>query len=248
MRLFWGLTGIFLVGCGSKPPVTDGTDSGSVGDSGSVVTDSGNQETGDTEEAIVPEQGYYLGSFTNEVVNECGLDGMEEATSAPVEFWFELEGTSMSVLMITDGKYSEGPNPCIFSDNTFNCVVFEETDTGTELDYTATTMVAFKGEWTDANTIDARYEISVDCEGADCDQFLKQTDVTGTVPCVSSIGILAEWSESEPVLPVQPEEGEYKATMREVSADTCGFDKLDLQEFIDGQRLPHLPQGYVNRT
>ena len=52
MRLFWGLTGIFLVGCGSKPPVTDGTDSGSVGDSGSLVTDSGNQETGDTENSV----------------------------------------------------------------------------------------------------------------------------------------------------------------------------------------------------
>ena len=83
MRLFWGLIGIFVVGCGSKPPVTDGADSGSTADSGSVVIDSGNQETGDTEEPIVPEQGYYLGSVTGEVVNECGLEGMEDAAASP---------------------------------------------------------------------------------------------------------------------------------------------------------------------
>ena len=81
MRLFWGLIGVFVVGCGSRPPVTDGADSGSTADSGSVVVDSGNQETGDTEETIVPEQGYYLGSVTGEVVNECGLDGMDDASA-----------------------------------------------------------------------------------------------------------------------------------------------------------------------
>ena len=53
------------------------------------------------------------------------------------------------------------------------------------------------------------------------------------MPCVSSIGISAQWTENEPVLPVEPKEGDYKAFLNGVSEDTCGFEREAVQEIID---------------
>ena len=57
------------------------------------------------------------------------------------------------------------------------------------------------------------------------------------MPCISSIGIAAQWTENEPVLPVEPTEGNYKATLSGVSGDTCGLEKETAQQIVDQQVL-----------
>ena len=60
MRISLGIVVLGLVACGSKAPA-DGVaeDSGAVGPDSGMTNDSGVEETGDTEEAIQPQNGNY---------------------------------------------------------------------------------------------------------------------------------------------------------------------------------------------
>ena len=240
MRLTTGFIGLFLLACGSKPPVNNPSDSGGEGndtgaseDSGVPSGDTGKGETGDTEEPLVPEQGNYAGNFTEVVADECGY-GIEADES--VDLWWTLDGTTLAFVGIED-QYDVIEAPCTFEDNAFSCTIFENVTEAEDLDARVTFLASMNGEWRDTTSIQGAYDVSLECVGADCAQYIEEAFGGQAIPCTTSVAFRAKWTEEELEIPVTPEEGKYTADFGTVSLDECGLTDQGYQEALDGYAL-----------
>ena len=237
MRISLGIVVLGLVACGSKAPA-DGVaeDSGAVGSDSGMTNDSGVEETGDTEEAIVPQDGNYRGELIEVVSDECGALSTTDLEEANLEFWFTRAEDKMSLVVIDDQTTSIGPLDCELDEQSFSCVLDSNENVSSDYDATVTFLVSVEGQWADNEEITGSMDYSISCEGEDCDKYAADNPEM-TLPCLSAISLSASWTELDPVIPVEPKMGEYEATFGSIDQDECEFGANGLGDALKESKL-----------
>ena len=249
----------FLAACGGKTETDAGEDSGTCPPH---VCDTGNEETGNTEtgetdtdtsdttvEPIVPTEGNFNGAITDIQDDECGVFGDFDITEAELDFWFNLDASSLSMLVIEEQSDVTGPLSCTMetTDQSFSCLIEESRDSlgdpesGVEAELVM--VIRMDGIFTDAESIEGSVVWDFSCEGADC-ELLQDTPLDFEFPCTSSVGVEASWTAEEPVMPIVPEKGPYTGSFGNITTDECGLAAVGFEDALNATTIE---MGLSNR-
>lgn len=178
---------VLLAACGPKPDTDEVTDSGET-----------STETGDTVVEIAPEDGDYLAQLVAFTTDECEMEAGEWGTllEDDIAMAFARNGSDLTMDLLAEGEVDESFS-CTLMDDHFMCSIMEDTmpigDASHDAALTISMGVAVA--WDTNTDISGSLNLSVSCDGADCEDALVEEEMSWTLPCQTAVSF--EGSKTE---------------------------------------------------